>query len=232
MPLHWLPDDRILFPDPEDADESGLLAIGGDLDPDRVLAAYERGIFPWPHEGYPMLWFSPHPRMVLRPDELRISRSLRAALRQGRFEIRLDTAFREVMLGCATVERKHEVGTWITPEMLETYCTLHERGVAHCAEAWRDGELVGGAYGISVGAAFTGESMFARVSDASKVAFVTLVRQLARWGIELVDGQVPSGHLARLGFREWPRARFLEALREARKRPTRPGPWRLDDPGQ
>ena len=229
MVRYWL-DDDFEFPSPEEADETGLLVIGGRLQPDRLIQAYSSGIFPWPHDGLPMLWFSPDPRMVLMPGNLRVPRSLRSVLRQGRFEIRLDGDFRRVIEGCATASRKHDDDrTWITPEVQDAYTTVHEMGYAHCVEAWFDGDLVGGAYGISVGGAFVGESMFARETDASKAAFATLVRQLSRWGIDLVDGQVPTGHLARLGFAPVPRTDYLSALREAVEKPTRLGPWRLDD---
>jgi leucyl/phenylalanyl-tRNA--protein transferase len=225
--IEWLTAD-LEFPSPDRADETGFLAAGGDLSPERLLLAYSSGIFPWPHEGLPMLWFSPDPRMVLPAGELRVSRSLRSTIRRGTFEVRLDTSFRRVVEGCARIPRRHEVGTWITPEIVDAYTELHRRGYAHCAESWRDGELVGGLYGVSLGAVFVGESMFARESDASKVAFATLVRQLERWGFHLVDAQVPTAHLASLGAREWPRERYLEALERALEEPTRRGPWTLE----
>jgi leucyl/phenylalanyl-tRNA---protein transferase len=226
-PITWL-SEEIAFPPPEEAQEFGLLAVGGDLSPERLLLAYANGIFPWPHEGMPLLWFAPDPRCVFLTDRIHVSRSLRAKLRRGVFEVRLDTAFREVVEACATVSRGHENGTWISPEIVEGYCELHRLGYAHSAESWLDGELVGGLYGVSLGGMFMGESMFVRVSDASKVAFVTLVRQLERWGIGLVDGQIPNPYLASLGGIEWPRSRYLEALRKALEKPTRKGLWRLD----
>jgi leucyl/phenylalanyl-tRNA--protein transferase len=220
-------DDRLVFPRPELAEPSGLLAVGGDLKAERLVLAYALGIFPWYSEGQPILWHSPDPRMVLRSSEIHVGRSLAKAMRRPSFDVRLDTAFAEVIERCARVPRPGQAGTWITPEMVAAYVELHERGVAHSAEAFLDGELVGGLYGVSLGAAFFGESMFATAPDASKVAFVTLVQQLARWGIELVDCQVRTDHLARFGATEWPRSRFLAALEKALATPTRVGAWRL-----
>jgi leucyl/phenylalanyl-tRNA--protein transferase len=219
---------QLAFPPPENAEPSGLLAIGGDLRPERLLRAYSLGIFPWPLVERPLLWFSPDPRMVLEPGALRVSRSLAKVVRQGRFEVRLDTRFAEVVQRCAEVPRRGEVGTWITAELAAAYQRLHELGFAHSAEAWEDGQLVGGLYGVSLGGAFFGESMFAQRPDASKAAFVALVRQLAAWGFDLVDCQVHTEHLARFGAREWPRERFLEALAASLERPSRCGPWRFD----
>jgi leucyl/phenylalanyl-tRNA--protein transferase len=219
---------EVAFPPPDEAEPSGLLAVGGDLRPERLLLAYSLGIFPWPLVERPLLWFSPDPRMVLEPKALRVTRSLAKTLRQGRYEVRLDTRFEEVVRRCAEVPRRGEVGTWITPELAAAYRRLHELGFAHSAEAWEGGQLVGGLYGVSLGGAFFGESMFARRPDASKVAFVTLVRQLAAWGFDLIDCQVHTEHLARFGAVEWPRARFLAALAASLARPSRCGPWRLD----
>jgi len=220
-------DERLVFPPPEHGPRRGPIAVGGDLRPERLLLAYSMGIFPW--QGEPLHWHSPDPRMVLLADELRVSRSLRRTVRRGAFRLTLDTEFTEVMIACATVPRPGQDGTWITPEMVESYTELHRRGVAHSVEAWRGGELVGGLYGLSLGAAFFGESMFARAPDASKMAFVALVEQLQRWSIRLVDCQVYTPHLASLGAREWPRREFLAALRDALERPTRLGPWRFDE---
>jgi len=221
-------DHRLIFPRPELAEPSGLLAVGGDLRPERLVLAYACGVFPWYSEGSPILWHSPDPRMALRAADLDVSRSLARTIRRGAYEVRLDTAFREVIEACARAPRPGQEGTWITGEMVEAYVDLHHHGVAHSAEAWKDGELCGGLYGVSLGGAFFGESMFAARPDASKVAFVALVRALAAWGIDLVDCQVRTAHLARFGAAEWPRARFLGALGEALQRPTRFGPWRLD----
>lgn len=221
-------DRRLLFPRPELAEPSGLLAVGGDLRPERLVLAYASGIFPWYDDSQPILWHSPDPRMVLAPGDLQINRSLAKTLRRGTYEVRLDTAFRSVIEACAHAPRPGQEGTWITEEMIEAYVELHRRGLAHSAEAWSEGELVGGLYGVSLGSAFFGESMFATRPDASKVAFVTLVQQLARWGIDLVDCQVKTDHLARFGAVEQPRRRFLAALGEAMTRETRLGPWRLE----
>lgn len=219
---------ELSFPLPQEAEPSGLLAVGGDLQPERLLLAYSMGIFPWYDDELPILWHSPDPRMVLRPRELRVSRSLRRLLRQRPFAIRLDGAFERVIRSCAQVHRKDQDGTWITAEMIDAYAALAELGYAHCAEAWAEGELVGGLYGVSLGGCFFGESMFALRPDASKVAFVALVRQLEAWDFDLVDCQIRTEHLARFGASEWRRGRFLAALRESLERPTRRGPWQLD----
>jgi leucyl/phenylalanyl-tRNA--protein transferase len=221
-------DARLAFPPPEHAEPSGLLAVGGDLEPERLLLAYSLGIFPWPLVPKPLLWFSPDPRMVLRPGTLHVSRGLRKRLRRAPFEVRLDTAFAEVVHRCAVVPRPHEAGTWITPELAAAYVRLHALGFAHSAEAWLDGRLVGGLYGVSLGGAFFGESMFADLDDASKIPFVTLVRQLEAWGFDLIDCQVHTDHLARFGAREWPRPRFLAALADSLARSSRRGRWQLD----
>ena len=228
MPVYRL-DERLLFPPPERGPRRGPIAVGGDLRPERLLLAYSMGIFPW--QGEPLHWHSPDPRMVLLADELVVSRSLRKTMRRGLFRVTLDTAFTEVMVACATAPRPDQDGTWITPAMVESYTELHRRGVAHSVEAWQGRTLVGGLYGLSLGAAFFGESMFATETDASKVAFVALVEQLRRWGLPLVDCQVYTPHLASLGAREWPRRDFLAALHAALDRPTRLGPWHFDDPG-
>jgi leucyl/phenylalanyl-tRNA--protein transferase len=223
---------RYPFPDPRKADAEGLVAYGGDLNPQRVLAAYAQGIFPWPYDAAsPLLWFSPDPRMVLRPADLHVSRSLRGTINKQLFDVRFDTAFAEVILHCATVRRSGQKGTWITDEMIRAYIRLHEMGFAHSAEAWREGKLVGGLYGVSLGAAFFGESMFAEQPNASKVAFVHLVKQLHAWEFQLFDCQVHTEHVARLGATPWPRTRFLKTLEKALEQPTRKGPWRFDTSG-
>jgi leucyl/phenylalanyl-tRNA--protein transferase len=227
VPVYPL-DDRLLFPPPEEAASDGLLAVGGDLRPERLVLAYSMGIFPWYSSRQPILWHSPDPRMVLLADELYVSRSLRKTIRKGLYRLTLDTVFARVIDACARVPRPGQPGTWITRDMREAYVELHRRGLAHSAEAWEGDGLVGGVYGVSLGAAFFGESMFAAAPDASKVAFVALVRQLQRWGIRLIDCQVYTEHLERFGAREWPRADFLAALREALKTPTRRGPWSFD----
>ena len=228
MPIYALPEEHI-FPDPEDADPSGLIAVGGDLHPARVLGAYARGIFPWYSEGQPILWHSPDPRFVLEPSELRVNRSLRQALRRQPYVLRMDTAFEQVIDHCADVPRPGQDGTWITSDMRQAYLELHERGFAHSVEAWQEDRLVGGLYGVSLGAIFFGESMFALASDASKIAFVTLVCQLTAWDFELVDSQVHTAHLERFGAREIPRSSYLAQLRKALRSPTRQGHWTLDE---
>jgi leucyl/phenylalanyl-tRNA---protein transferase len=227
LPVYKL-DHRLWFP-PVDHAEDGLLAVGGDLRPERLLLAYRNGIFPWYERGLPILWHSPDPRMVLDVNGLHVPRSLRKAMRRRPYELRLDSAFRRVMLACAEVPRPGQHGTWITDEMVDAYVRLHDLGLAHSVEAWRGGELVGGAYGVALGAMFFGESMFARADDASKIGFATLVEQLARWGMTHVDCQVFTEHLARFGADEWPRRRYLDVLALALERPTRRGVWRFDD---
>jgi leucyl/phenylalanyl-tRNA---protein transferase len=223
-------DQQLVFPPPHLADSSGVIAVGGDLRPERLLLAYRQGIFPWYSEGYPILWHTPDPRFVLRAEELHVGKSLRKTMRRGTYEIRFDSAFRQVMLACAETPRPGQDGTWITDDMLASYCKLHDMGFAHSAEAWLDGQLVGGLYGVSLGAAYFGESMFAHAPDASKVAFVTLVEEMARWGIPLVDCQVHTEHLERFGATAWPRKRYLEALRQALLQPTRQGKWQAPSP--
>jgi leucyl/phenylalanyl-tRNA--protein transferase len=227
MPIFRL-DHRMTFPPVEYA-EDGLLAVGGDLRPERLLLAYRSGVFPWYSEGQPILWHSPDPRMVLVATDLKVPRSLRKTIRKQPYRVTLDTAFAKVVDACASIDRPGQSGTWITLEMQAAYRELHRRGFAHSVEAWEGRRLAGGLYGVSLGAAFFGESMFARAPDASKVAFVRLVEQLVRWGIGLVDCQVHTDHLARFGAVEWPRKRYLAALKKALASPTRPGPWRFED---
>lgn len=221
---------RLGFPDPELAleDPDGLLAIGGDLSPRRLLTAYRLGIFPWYSEEQPLLWWTPNPRAVLFPADLKVSRSLRKTLRKRPFRVTLDTAFEAVVEGCAA-PRSDGLGTWITPEMKAAYCNLFRMGFAHSVESWEGDELVGGLYGIAIGRAFFGESMFSRRSDASKVAFVHLVRQLEAWGFGLIDCQVASDHLASLGATEIPRRRLMDLLDEYCERPGVPAPWRFEE---
>lgn len=220
--------DALAFPPPSWATPEGLLAVGGDLRAERLLVAYSMGIFPWPHKGLPLLWFSPDPRMVLVPSRLHVSRSMQKQMRKGVLRVTLDTAFAQVIEGCATISRAHEKGTWISDDIIGAYCELHELGYAHSAETWIDDTLVGGLYGVSLGNAFFGESMFARATDASKVAFVTLVRQLQRWSFDFVDCQIYTQHLEGLGAEEWPREAFLTKLRTAVAKPSHRGTWSLD----
>jgi leucyl/phenylalanyl-tRNA---protein transferase len=203
---------------------NGLLCAGGVLSPERVLEAYSRGIFPWFSEGDPVLWWSPDPRMVLFPDELRVSRSLRRTVARKTYETRFDTAFRDVMEACAA-PRDGQGGTWIVPEMVAAYTTLHERGFAHSVESWLDGHLVGGLYGVALGKVFFGESMFARAPDASKVALVRLVERLRASGFRAIDCQQATAHLASLGAREIPRAAFAQLLRESIQYPPSGKRW-------
>ena len=203
---------------------NGLLAAGGDLRPERLLAAYRRGIFPWYEQGQPILWWSPDPRAVLYPHELRVSRSLRRTLARGELRTTFDTAFEAVVASCAA-PRPDAVGTWITPEMAAAYTELHRLGWAHSVETRRGDELVGGLYGVAIGRVFFGESMFSRVTDASKIALVALVARLRERGFALIDCQVASAHLASLGAVEMPRRQFLHELEALCDPPGTPGPW-------
>jgi leucyl/phenylalanyl-tRNA--protein transferase len=226
VPVYRLGPDPV-FPPPEHAEAGGLLAVGGDLSVVRVLEGYRHGIFPWYSEGQPIWWHSPDPRFVLDPAQLHVPRSLAKIIRRGDYEVRFDTAFAEVIAACAKVPRPGQRGTWITRDMVRAYTELHALGLAHSAEAWKDGELVGGLYGVSLGDMYFGESMFAAAPDASKVAFVVMVRWMRAQGISLVDSQVYTDHLARFGAEEWPRERYLEALYERVDRPTRQGRWTI-----
>lgn len=206
---------------------NGLLAAGADLSPGRLIDAYSHGIFPWFNEEEPPLWWSPDPRMVLFATERRVTRSLRRVIRSGRFRVTMDTAFADVLAGCAE-PRIDQDGTWITGQIVEAYKTLAALGYAHSIEAWEGDQLAGGLYGVAVGRMFFGESMFARRTDASKVALVTLLAQLERWQMPLVDCQVPTSHLASLGAREIPRADFIQHVRRLIRRPPVPSPWVFD----
>ena len=211
----WITEDAPVhaFPDVDYAmiQPNGLLAVGGDLSPARLLHAYQRGIFPWFSEGQPILWWAPDPRAVLLPGSLNISRSLKKTIRREKFQVTFDRAFHEVIQSCAA-PRAHQNDTWITNDMIDAYCALHYRGFAHSVECWLDGELAGGLYGVGIGKTFFGESMFSRSSDASKVALVALCES----GYELVDCQLPSDHLKRLGAVDLPRREFMTLLRRWR----------------
>ena len=217
------------FPPVERAlkDPNGLLAAGGDLSAARLLDAYSQGIFPWFSDEDPVLWWSPDPRMVLLPDELHVSRSLRRTIRTGRYAVTLDRAFRGVMAGCTEPRRDHD-GTWITGDMIDAYSDLAALGYAHSVEVWSGDDLAGGLYGVALGQMFYGESMFSRRPDASKVALAHLVRQLGRWGFEMIDCQMSTPHLASLGAREIRRAEFVRRLRLLVAQPPRPLPWAFD----
>jgi len=226
MPVFRL-DERLAFPRPDQAEE-GLLAVGGDLSPERLLLAYSAGIFPWYSQGEPILWHSPDPRMVLLGRRLHVGRSLRKVMDRKPYRITLDCAFERVIRCCGSAPRPGQDGTWITSGMMEGYVGLHRLGYAHSVEAWDGESLVGGLYGVSLGGAYFGESMFAEAPDASKVAFVTLLGQLLRWGVGVVDCQVHTDHLERFGAIEIPRATYLRLLRQALRKPTHRGVWRLD----
>lgn len=225
--LAWL-QPGAAFPPLENAltEPPGLLAAGGELSPQRLIDAYSKGIFPWYNEGDPVLWWSPDPRMVLFPRELKISRSLAKRLRRKDYEVRLDTAFVAVMQACAE-PRDGQAGTWITRDVIAGYSRLHELGFAHSIETWIENELVGGLYGVALGRAFYGESMFTRITDASKIAFAHLVRQLERWQFGIIDCQMRTAHLASLGAREIPRAEFRRSLDELVNYPHH-ACWRLE----
>jgi len=226
MTVHQLTPE-LVFPPPDAATEEGIVAVGGDVSPERLLLAYSQGIFPWPVKGFPLLWFSPDPRFVLRPAEVHLPRSLRRRMRRGDLDVRADTDFEGVIAGCAAVPRVGQAGTWITPELRQGFVRLHELGYAHSIETYAEGRLVGGLYGVSLGEAFFGESMFARAPDASKIAFATLLGNLVAWGFTMVDCQVYTDHLERFGATEWPRGAFLSALHRALARPTKRGTWEL-----
>ena len=220
--------EQPVFPDPAFADPDGLLAVGGDLSRERLVNAYAHGIFPWYSSNTPILWWSPDPRPLLNPAEVHVSRSLRRVLNKNPFDIRLDTDFEQVLAGCAKTPRPQGDGTWLTSEMIEAYMELHESGLAHSVEAWQDGRMVGGLYGVSLGKAFFGESMFYNEPCASKVAFVTLCRQLADWDFHFIDCQQTTPHMTALGAMEFCRKDFLMMLQKAIRHPTRRGMWRFD----
>lgn len=210
----------LAYPEPEHGLPDGLVAVGGDLRPERVIDAYRHGVFPWPlDEGLPLMWWSPDPRFVLHTDALHVGRSLRQRMRSGRFDVRVDTDFARVIEACAEVPRMEGPGTWITRDMRAAYLELHRLGVAHSVESWRDGELVGGLYGLAIGAVFFGESMFFHEPDASKVAFATCVERFAAAGGVLVDCQMETEHLARFGAHGISRVEFEEELFELVERP-------------
>lgn len=229
-PITWLRTDSLDFPPVEQAfdDPPGLLAAGGDLRPDRLLAAYARGIFPWYDDDSPILWWSPEPRMVLRPGEVHVSRSLAKLIRQDRYHITMDSAFTDVIRQCAGLRADRE-GTWITEEMQAAYSELHRLGHAHSVEIWQADDLVGGLYGIAMGKLFFGESMFSLAPSASKVAFVALARQLQQWGFALIDCQMPTDHLQSLGAREMSRAKFQDVLQRWRGDEAPAVPWTFDN---
>ncbi len=229
MAIDWLSPDDLSFPPVEHALEDGLLAAGGDLSPERLLNAYRHGIFPWYNADNPILWWSPDPRLVLYPEHLHISKSLKKTLKKQPLTVTIDQAFTDVMLACAQ-PRNDAVSdgfhTWIQDDMVTSYTTLHQQGHAHSVECWLEGQLVGGLYGIAIGRVFFGESMFSLVNDSSKVAFAALCQRLIEWDIPLIDCQVYSDHLARLGATEIPRSRFIQALDTLCDQTATPMAWR------
>ena len=204
--------DALLFPSPEQASDEGIVAVGGDLKPERVMLAYRKGIFPWFESDDFLLWWSPDPRMVLFPDQVKISKSMRAVLRKKQFEVTFNKAFDDVVEACAKVKRFGQNGTWITPGLMEVYSTLYIQGHAHSVEVWEEGVLVGGLYGIDLGTVFCGESMFSKANNASKVALISLAKELKKNKYELIDCQVPTQHLASMGAESIPRSEFLTYL--------------------
>ena len=228
---YWL-SEELLFPPPQLADADGLLAIGGNLSVKRLVLAYRNGIFPWYSRGEPILWWSPDPRFVLFPDELKVSKSMKQVLRSGQFTVTFDTHFKEVIHACKRIARKGQHGTWITRDMAMAFQQLHLAGFAHSVEVWNTntGELAGGLYGISLGRHFYGESMFSYQSNASKTGFIVMVKQLTQWGFSLIDCQLHTQHLESLGARNIPRTEFLLMLKENRAKETLRGDWRFDLP--
>lgn len=224
MPIFRLSDD-LVFPPPFLAEPGGLLAVGGDLSVERLLLAYSMGIFPWYSEGDPVLWWSPDPRLLFFADTFHVTRRLARTLRQGRFAITLDSAFDEVVTACAAAWRPGQAGTWITDDMKTAYGALHRAGYAHSIECWRDGVLVGGMYGVSLGRCYFGESMFSRERDASKVALARMMDLLRAWGFAFLDAQMPTPHLLSLGGMTIPRREFLARLRDALRAPAKMGKW-------
>jgi leucyl/phenylalanyl-tRNA--protein transferase len=220
----------LAFPPPDHA-EDGLLAVGGDLSAERLLLAYRSGIFPWYDEDLPILWHCPDPRCVLVVDRLHVGRTLRRVLAKHTYDIRFDGAFERVIRACKATPRAGQDGTWLTDDMVRAYVRLHRMGYAHSVEAWHGQELVGGLYGVSLGRIFFGESMFSWQSNASKVALVRLAEKVAKWGFRVIDAQVATPHTLAMGAEEWPRARFLQVLREELGHPTRKGSWASADPG-
>jgi leucyl/phenylalanyl-tRNA--protein transferase len=225
MPVFQLPDE-IIFPDPSLSEPGGLLAVGGDVSAERLLTAYKNGIFPWYSEHEPILWWSPDPRLVLFPQKLKVSHSLKQKIKKKVFSVRMDTNFEQVITACAETERNHEDGTWITEEMKAAYTGLHRIGFAHSIESYSDGKLVGGLYGVSIGKAFFGESMFHSMTDASKVALYYLVEKAKEFDFLFIDSQVETEHLISLGAELISRNNYLKLLKEAMQYPSQKAKWR------
>lgn len=227
MPVFLL-SDTIQFPPPHLASEDGLLAVGGDLSQKRLLLAYRMGIFPWFSDNEPILWWSPDPRLVLYPREIKISKTLKKIIKKEIFKVTMDLAFNEVINQCAQVRLQNNQGTWIIEDIIEAYCKLHESGFAHSVEVWRQSELAGGLYGVSLGKCFFGESMFTRISNASNIALVKLVEYLDKLSFDMIDCQVTTGHLIRFGAKEIPRTLFLRQLEKSLNAATRKGKWTFE----
>ncbi len=224
MPVFLLT-DKITFPPPHLASSEGLLAVGGDISQERLLLAYRMGIFPWFSDDEPILWWSPDPRLVLYPREIKISKTLKKIMKKGLFKVTMDSAFIQVINQCAKIRLQNNKGTWIVEDMIDAYCKLHESGFAHSVETWYQGELAGGLYGVSLGRCFFGESMFTRISNASNVALVKLVEYLNALSFDVIDCQLTTEHLLRFGAREIPRITFLKQLEVSLKTPTKKGKW-------
>ncbi|MCP4372878.1 MAG: leucyl/phenylalanyl-tRNA--protein transferase [Deltaproteobacteria bacterium] len=226
MPVFYLTDEHI-FPPPHLAEKEGLLAVGGDLSQDRLLLAYHMGIFPWYSDEEPVLWWSPDPRLVLYPKEIKVSKTLKRIIKKDKFHITMDHAFAGVIRECAQIRAENNEGTWINEDMMKAYFRLHQSGYAHSVEAWYEGGLIGGLYGVSLGKSFFGESMFTRISNASNVALVKLVEYLAALSFDMVDCQVRTEHMIRFGAREVPRDLFLQQLNESLGKQTIKGKWQF-----
>ncbi|MBN1598806.1 MAG: leucyl/phenylalanyl-tRNA--protein transferase [Bacteroidales bacterium] len=219
---------EIIFPNPNDAEDDGLIAVGGNLSEEFLLAAYSQGIFPWYNEGEPVLWWSPNPRMVLFPQKFKCSKSFKQFFNSKRFEIRIDFNFKEVIKNCSKVKRTGQIGTWITKDVIKAYIKLHELGYAHSIETYEGENLVGGLYGVSLGKAFFGESMFYKVNNASKIALFYLNKLMLNWDYHFIDVQQSTSHLRSMGAEDIERAKFLKILNEALKFPTKKGRWSMN----
>ena len=226
MPVFQL-SDKLVFPPVSLTEKDGLLAVGGDLSPERLLLAYRNGIFPWYSEGQPILWWSPSPRLVIFPEEFKIPGRLSRLIRQEKCTLSMDRRFRQVITACATTGGRRSKGTWITDEMIEAYCLLHEIGFAHSVECWQEDQLAGGLYGIALGGVFFGESMFSRQPNSSKIALVRLVQKLQEWDFDLIDCQMRTAHLMQFGAREIPGREFQNILAKSMLRQIKPGKWEI-----
>lgn len=225
MPVFHISEEEPFFPDPSLADRQGLIGIGGNLEPSTLIAAYQQGIFPWYNQHDPILWWSPDPRFVLYPEDLKVSKSMKPYFNQQKFSVSFDTAFEHVVRACARIPRHGQSSTWITGEMMEAYVSLHQHGFAHSVEVWQDDKLAGGLYGVSLGKIFFGESMFTLRPNASKFGFISMVRILKEKGFTLIDCQQETKHLASLGAKGIPRQDFLRALSLNREKKTTLGAW-------